>query len=70
VECDSAPAGPAPIRRVENQPLFPPGPAAPVIFPSLVDLIRAAVRSVRDHSAWEQGTIQIRDRTDGLIEHY
>jgi len=41
-----------------------------VIFPSLVDLIRAAVRSVRDHSAWEQGTIQIRDRTDGLIEHY
>ena len=69
VECDSAPAGPAPIRRVENQPVFPPGPAAPVIFPSLVDLVEAAVRSVRDHSWWEQGTIQI-DETDGLIEHY
>ena len=70
VECDGAPAEPAQIRRVENQPLFPRGPAAPVIFPSLVELIAAAVRSVRDHSAWEQGTIQIRDGTDGLIEHY
>jgi hypothetical protein len=70
VECDSAPAGPAPIRRLENQPLFPPGPAAPVIFPSLVELVAAAVRSVGDHSAWEQGTLQIRDGTDGLIEHY
>jgi hypothetical protein len=55
---------------VENQPTAPPGAAAPIIFLSLVDLVRAATRSVRDHSAWEAGVLELRDDSDGLIEHY
>lgn len=64
VECNSGPNGPAPVRRVENQPTVPLGPAAPVIFSSLLELVQVAIRSVRDHYYWDGDTLQPRDGHD------
>jgi hypothetical protein len=57
-DCTDPSLNATPVRRVENGPSD--GPAAPVIFPSITDLIRAATRQVRSFLSWDGESIQPR----------
>ena len=57
-DCSDPGRGSASVRRIENAPTD--GPAAPEIFPSLVELIRAASRQVRTLLMWDGESLQPR----------